>query len=292
MARGDDGEVGGQQVQQFASLCQQYEVAEAAIVTAGTFSDDAEKVSQGSGVELLDAEGIAQILKRKEWIDLAEEYGGGDVPSGGDGDSPLDSLKAVSERASSLVSGALGDTDVSVPTKPALGVVVVVALLAVGVLVGPSIPFLGGGGGGAPISAESVAPANSTTNVTVSWNAKVVDTIDPNESDGRAYHAPRGEQFVLVRMSVNNTGEKSAKVRQAGFKLRTENRTYSHQPLNEHDGFVDFAISPGTNYVGWTVFSVPKGTTGTLVYERNASDKPIAVSFDHDPNLAVNVTQR
>ncbi|WP_137284818.1 restriction endonuclease [Halorussus salinisoli] len=295
-AMADDGEVGGQQVQQFASLCQQYDVAEAAIVTAGTFSDHADKVSQGSGVELLDGEGIARILQRKEWTDLAEQYGGGGgsdgdaAAEGDDGDSPLDTLKAVDGRASSLVSGVLGDADGSVPTKPVLAIVVVAALLAAGVLWTPSLPFVGGGSG--PISAESAAPANSTTTLSVTWNAKVVDTIDPNESDGRAYHAPRGEQFVLVRMSLDNTGEEEVTVKQAGFELRTDERTYSHQPLNDHDGFVDFPISPDTNYVGWTVFAVPEGTTGTLVYDQNASDAPVSVEFDYDPNLAVNVTQR
>ncbi len=294
-ARPGSEEVGGKQVQQFAKLCQQYEVDEAAIVTAGSLSDHAKKVSQGSGVDLLDGEGVAKILKQKGWTDLAEEYadGGGASGSGGgsDGDSPLDQIRAVGQQVAAKVSGALGDADVSVPTKPALAVVVLVALVGAGVLVGPSLPFLGGGDS-APIEAESVAPANSTTTFSVRWNARVTDEIDPNESDAKSYRAPRGEQFVLVRMSVNNTGEGKAKIRESGFKLRTENETYGHQPLSDHDGFVDFAMSPGTNYYGWTVFAVPKGTTGTLVYEQNASAPPVGVEFTHDPNIAVNVTRR
>jgi hypothetical protein len=290
-----DGEVGGQQVQQFAELCEQYEVDESAIVTAGSVSNHAEKVSQGSGVELLDGEGVAEILERKGWTDLADQYAdgdGGDGAGGGagdgsDGDSPLDQVRAIGRRASSLISGGVGD--VSVPAKPALAVVFLVALVGAGVLGGPSISFFGGDG--APISAESAAPANSTTTFTVSWNARIADEIDPNESDGKSYRAPRGEQFVLVRMSINNTGDGKATVKQPGFELRTDDRTYSHQPLSDHDGFVDFSISPGQHYVGWTVFAVPKGTTGTLVYEQNVSE-PVAVEFEHNPDIAVNVTQR
>ncbi|WP_276298870.1 restriction endonuclease [Halorussus lipolyticus] len=295
-ARPGDEEVGGKEVQQFAKLCQQYEVDESAIVTAGVLSDHAKKVAQGSPVELLDGEGVAKILKQKGWTDLAEEYAGGGSGGGGGGDSPVDQAKQIGQQVSAKVSDALGDTNLpsagKIPTKPLLAVVVLVAVLGAGVLVGPSIPLLGGGGGGAPIAAESAAPANSTTTLSVSWNARVTDEIDPNESDTKYYGAPRGEQFVLVRMSINNTGNGTVTVKQANFKLRTENRTYGYQPLTDHDGFVDFPISSGQRYVGWTVFAVPKGTSGTLVYEQNASEPPVAVEFTHDPAIAVNVTQR
>ncbi|UPW01134.1 restriction endonuclease [Halorussus gelatinilyticus] len=291
-----DGEVGGQQVQQFAKLCQQYEVSESAIVTAGTVSDHAEKVSQGSGVELLDGEGVARILKQKEWTDLAEEYGDGganaEAETGGatsDGDgSPLDQLRAVGDRLGSKLSAALGGT--SVPAKPAVAVVLVVALLAAGVLSGVSIPFLGGGGG--PVSAESVSPANSTTTLSVAWNARVTDTIDPDESDGKAYPAPRGKQFVLVKMRINNTGDAKTPLKKSAFKLRTANRTYGHQPLAEHEGFIDFPISPNQRYVGWLAFAVPEGSSGTLIYDQNATGTPVTVEFTRDSSIDVNVSQR
>ena len=288
-----DGEVGGQQVQQFASLCQEYGVGESAIVTAGDVSDHAQKVSEGTGVDLLDSEGIETILQRKGWTDLAEQYGGdgggADSPDGSDGDdgdSPVDRVRALAGRAKSLVGGALGG---SVPTKPALVVVVVVALLAAGLLVGVPLPFLGGGGGA--VSAESVSPPNGTSTLRVSWNAKVVDQIDPNHSDGKAYYPPAGEQFVLVAMHVNNTGERKAPVKQAGFELRADGETYAHQPLRDHDGFTDFNMSPGTYYAGWTVFSVPEGATATLTYDYNVSDAPVAVEFVHDSGIAVNETR-
>lgn len=288
-----DGEVGGQQVQQFAKVCQQYEVSESAIVTAGTVSDHAEKVSQGSGVELLDGEGVARILKQKEWTDLAEEYGeGGADPeteaSGGSGDSPLDHLRAVGDRVGSKLSGALGDS--SAPVKPALAVVVVVALLAAGLLSGVSVPFLGGGDGG-PVSAESVSPDNSATTLSVAWNARVTDSIDPNESDGKAYSAPRGKQFVLVQLTVNNTGEAKTQLKKSAFEFRTENRTYGQQPLADHEGFIDFAIGPKQRYSGWLVFAVPEESSGTLIYDQNTTGTPVTVEFTRDSDLAVNVAQ-
>ncbi|WP_128476428.1 restriction endonuclease [Halorussus pelagicus] len=290
-----DGEVGGKQVQQFAKLCKQYGVSESAIVTAGTVSDHANKVSQGSGVDLLDGEGVAKILKQKEWTDLAEQYGDGDggggaeTASGGDGDSPLDQLQAVGDRVGAKLSGALGGT--SIPTKPVIAVVVVVALLAVGVLSGVSVPFLGGGGNG-PVSAESVAPENSTSTLNVTWNARVTDTIDPNESDGRAYNPPRGYQFVLVQMQFKNGGESSVNLTKKSFKFRTDERTYSHQPLSEHEGFMGLQMSPGTRYAGWMVFAVPEDSSGTLVYDQSVTGDSIAVKFTRDSNLEVSVSDR
>lgn len=298
-----DAEVAGKQVQQFASLCQQYDVEEVAIVTAGSVSDHAEKVAKGTGIELLDGEGVAAILKRKGWTDLVDQYGSrneeGDDGGSGQGDerddSPLGQVSAVLEpvveRASTLVSNVVGDSDASISWTPVIVAVLVVGLLGAGFLYGPSIPFIGGGGGG-PISAASATPTNSTTTLEVDWNAKVIDSIDPNETDGKAYYPPEGEQFVLVRMSINNTGEQKVSLKQSAFKLQTEERTYAFQPLADHDGFLDFPISPGQHYVGWTVFTVPKGTTGTLIYDQNATAEPVAVSFSYDSGLPVDVSQQ
>jgi hypothetical protein len=284
----DEGEIGGKQVQQFRSLCDEYDVEEVAIVTAGTVSDHAEKVAQGTGVELLVGEKLADVLRRKELTGLVEQYGGGGGTDGGsndenggsdDGGSALDRARELATAAASRASG-----------KVAVAAVVVVALLATGVLLGPSVPFIGGGDAG-PISAESTSPANSTTSLHVAWNAQVTDTIDPNESDDLAYYPPAGEEFVIVRMSINNTGNESAELKQASFKLRAENRTYENQTLADHDGFLDFSIAPGQHYVGWTVFTVPEGTTGTLIYDQNETADAGAVEFERDPNFPVNVTQ-
>ena len=301
----DEGEVGGKQVQQFSSVRDEYGVEEVAIVTAGALSDHAEKVAEGIGVELLDGEGIEEVLKRKELTDLASQFGGSDASGAGDGgrgdgdgqgdggsdNSPLDQLRAMGARASALISGVVGDAAVPVPTSGTLVIVVVfVALLGAGVLFGPSLPFLGGDGG--PISAASASPDNSTTSLHVAWNATVVNEIDPNESDEQAYYPPEGKQFVVVRMSINNTGDRSVELKQAAFELRTDNRTYGYQVLADHDGFLDFPISPGQHYVGWTVFTVPEGTTGTLVYDQNATVSTVAVEFEYDSSLPVDVTQR
>ncbi|PSQ47137.1 hypothetical protein BRD15_07585 [Halobacteriales archaeon SW_6_65_15] len=264
----DEGEVGGKQVQQFRSLCDDYDVNEGAIVTGGTVSDHAEKVA-----ELALGENVPVILDVSGYLD----EGGAGTDSD---DSPLDQVRDLAAGAASLASGKLG-----------VAAVVVVALLATGLLFGSSISFVGGSGGG-PISAESVSPDNSTTSLHVDWNAKVNDTIDPNESDDQAYYAPEGKEFVIVRMSINNTGNESAELKQAAFKLRTEERTYGYQLLADHDGFLDFPISPGQHYVGWTVFTVPEGTTGTLVYDQNETLVTVAVEFERDQGLPVNVTQQ
>lgn len=295
-----NSEIGGQEVQQFRSLCDEYGVEEGGVVTAGTLSDHARKVAEGTGLELLDGEAIETLLERKGMTDLLEQYGGGGSSAGdssggsasdaGDGDSPLDKLEALGGRATDLVSDATDDVDIPVSRTAAIAIVVVVALISTGVLVGPSLPFIGGGNNA--ISAASASPDGSATTLRVKWNAKVVDEIDVNRSDELAYYSPEGQQFVVVRLSVNNTGSRKVAVKQAAFDLRTDEQTYDQQTLADHDGFLDFPISPGQHYVGWTVFSVPEGTTGTLVYDQNETGVPVSVTFERDQSLSVNVTRQ
>jgi len=281
-----DGEVGGQQVQQFRSLCNEYEVQEGAIVTVGQFSDHAEKVAKGTGVELLDGEGIETILQRKELTGLAEEYagGGGGGSSGGgrSGDSPLDRVTELGERA-----GTLGERVTEIASGvPLVAVVAVVAVVGVGLLVGPSIPFLGGGGDA--ISANSTAPADANASLQVVWNAKVTDSIDMNESDELVYPAPEGEQLVLVRMAINNTGNDSVPLEQTAFQLRANGTTYANETLADHEGFLNLPVEPDTVVPVWTVFAIPEGESATLVYDQNATQATVAVEFTRDSELAVN----
>ncbi|MFC4551960.1 restriction endonuclease, partial [Halorussus sp. GCM10023401] len=92
---GED-EIGGKQVQQFAKLGQQYEVEESAIVTAGTVSEHARKAASSTGVELLDGEGVATLVRQRGLEDLVRKFegdatdGDGDSDAGASGDaSPL-----------------------------------------------------------------------------------------------------------------------------------------------------------------------------------------------------------
>lgn len=277
-----DGEVGGKQVQQFQSLCQQHEIREGAIVAAGTVSDHARKVANGTGIELLDSEKIATILKQKGLTDLAKQYAGGESGASEDESeavgAALDRVKAVGQRAAALASGV-----------PVVAVVVVIALIGAGVLFGPSIPFLGGGGDG--ISATSTSPEGANASLQVTWNAEMTDRIDPNESDGMAYRAPEGKQFVVVVMSINNTGQEMVPLEQTAFQYRANGTTYRNETLAEHDGFLGFSLGPGQNIPVWTVFTVPEGESGTLFYEQNVTDVTVAVEFERDSSMAVNVSQ-
>ncbi|WP_135830173.1 restriction endonuclease [Halorussus halobius] len=271
-----DGEVGGQQVQQFRSLCDEYDVGEGAIVTAGTFSEHAEKVAQGTGVELLDGEGIERVLQRKELTGLAEQYGGDGGGGGSDG-SPLDAATDLASRAAEATSDV-----------PLVAVVVVVALVGAGVLFGPSVPFLGGGDA---ISAESTAPEGANASLHVTWNAKVTDSIDMNESDDLVYPAPEGQQLVLVRMAINNTGNGSVPLKQTAFKLRANGTTHANQTLARHAGFLNLPIGPGETVPVWTVFAIPEGESATLVYDQNVTRATVEVEFVRNSDLSVNESQ-
>lgn len=310
-----DGEVGGQQVQQFQSMCQQHEIGEAAIVTAGTLSDHAQKVANGTGVELLDSEGIAKILEHKGLTDLPKQYvggggsggggggsggrsgsgdGGGSGGGGGSGDiqekvrnvaselaeTVRDRTKAIEERTPELPYG--------IPVVAVVAVVVVVALLSAGVLLGPSIPFLGGGDG---ISAAATSPEGANSSLRVTWNAEVTDTFDPDESDDLAYPAPEGKQFVVVVMNVQNTGEGTVPLEQSAFHFRANGTTYQKETLADHDNSLSVPLGAGNELPIWTVFMIPEGESGTLVYEQNATDVSVAVEFERDSGMSMNVTQ-
>jgi len=291
------GEVGGKQVQQFVRLCREYGVDEAAIVSAGPASDHAEKAADGTQIRLLDGERLLAFLKRREMTDLLEAHAGdagGDAPSGGgagaDGEpeSPVERAQALAEDAVGRVAGLAG----AVGSRGiAVAVVVAVAVVAAGLLGVPSIPFLGGGGDG--FAAESVSPEGADASLHVAWNAERTDAIDPNESDELAYRAPDGTRFVVVRMSINNTGETRAPLTQAAFRFRTNGSTYDNQTFADHDGFVDFPMGPGENRVVWTAFAVPaESSGGTLVYDQNATDATVAVEFERDSAISTNVTAR
>ncbi|USZ67573.1 restriction endonuclease [Halorussus salilacus] len=286
-----EGEVGGKQVQQFVKLCQQYDVEESAIVSAGTTSDHAEKVAAGTGVELLDGDGVEAFLKQRGLTDLPAEFGGASGAEGTDAsgesddssDSPLDRLEPVAQRVGAL-AGSVGSKGVAV------AVVVVVALVAVGFLGGPSIPFLGGGGD--DITAESASPGDANASLSVAWNAEVTDSIDPNESDDVAYPAPEGQEFVVVQMNILNTGNDSVPLSRGAFQLRANGTTSRSESFADHEGFVDLPLSAGGNRTAWTAFAVPEGSTGTLVYDQNATDATVAVEFERDTAISTNVTAR
>ncbi|WP_158056148.1 restriction endonuclease [Halorussus halophilus] len=298
------GEVGGQQVQQFASLCQNYGVEESAIVAAGSFSQHAEKVAQGSNVDMLDGDTVQTLVEKQGLTDLLKKHAGesggtdsgssGDGDTSGDGDSPLAKVRATAQGVAGKVGGlAGGDSGVSLPVSGTAGiaVVLVVALLAAGVLFGPSLPFLGGGGD-APIATAATPTDENATTLYAGWNAERVDSIDPNESDDRAYYPPKGEQFVVVQFNFTNEGESDVPLNASSFKLRTENRTYGHQPLAGQRLFAGFTLGPGERYLdNALVFSIPKGADATLVYDSNVTGTPVNVEFERDTSLPTNVSE-
>lgn len=300
-----DGELGGQQVQQFASLCQNYGVEESAIVAAGQLSQHAEKVAKGSNVDLLDGDSVKMLVEKQGLTDLLKQHagdasggdGGSDGGSGNgdnggadDGDgSPLDKIRATAGRVAGRIGGS-GSVSLPVSGTAGIAAVVVVALLAAGVLFGPSLPFLGGGAN-APIATAATPTDGNATTLYAGWNAERVDSIDPDTNDTRAYYPSSGEQFVVVGFNFTNEGEGDVPLNASSFRLRTENRTYGHQPLAGQRTFTGFTLGPGQNYPGNVlVFSIPKGADATLVYDSNVTGTPVNVEFDRDTTVSTNVS--
>lgn len=295
------GELGGKQVQQFASLCGEYGVEESAIVAAGSLSQHAEKVARGTNVDLLDGANVEALVEKQGLTDLLEEHAGsgdgsqsvaGDAESGGD--SPLANVRTTAKGVAGRIGGLGGDgSGPSLPVSGTAGIaaVVVVALLAAGVLFGPTLPFLGGASD-APIATAAASADENASTLRAGWNAERVASIDPNASDGRAYYPPPGEEFVVVQFNFTNTGNRSVPLNASSFKLRTENRTYGHQPLAGHRSFLSFDLGPGQNYPrNRLVFSIPKGVDATLVYDANVTGVRVNVEFERETDLSTNITE-
>ena len=314
--------VAGNAVVEFATFCRDNGIDDAAIITLGSFTEDGEKAAEKFGIDLLDGDELAAVVERHGLEDLVEEHT--PAEDGSTADGPLASiseslgglknglpdssaLSSVSEGVAGIRRG-LGERKLDVPPKVALAVVVLAAVLVAGVVVGPSLGSLGapeslgslnplGGDGDAvaaqpvEVSAPPVQPSGAATTLYVEWNATTRSTIDANASDDLVHVAPNGTRFVIVQLSVINTGEQAIDLRPAMFTLSINATTYDYQPLSGVAGFEETSLEAGGSYEGWTVFVVPENASeGSLGISQSAIRGTVAVQFAANPGLAVNAT--
>jgi len=184
-----------------------------------------------------------------------------------------------------------------------IGTFGVIACVVVLVLVAVS-----GGGGGAgggteampgddvpdvSMTAESVSPADASTSLQVTWNARAQSAVDPDPDDLSIYNSNEGQKYLVVRMRITNAGSESLDLSPSLFRVESEDVEYEYQPLfGSGNSLSGVTLNPGSSYSGWTAFSVPEDTTEArlFVYQDAYFQKNVSVSFSHDPEMAINMS--
>ena len=309
--------VDGEGVVTFAKFCKENGVDDAAILTLGAFTEDGETAAEKFGIDLLDGEGLATVVERHDLDDLVAEHAVADDSKESNDDGLLAPLAGVLaglddalqfealESPSELVAGIrkqIDDRDIEVPRQVGVATVVVVALLVAGIVVGPSFvglgslnPLAGGDGDAGPasmeVSAGPVQPSEAATSLYVEFNATSRTTIDVNPEDDQVHVAPNGTRFVVVGLSVVNTGDEAVELPPAAFTLSANGTTYNYQPLEGTNGYWEANLAAGDSYEGWTVFVVPEDApSGTLGIDQRTVRGGVAVQFAPNPSMTVNVT--
>ncbi|WP_233274682.1 restriction endonuclease [Haladaptatus cibarius] len=292
-ARPATGEgVSGKELQQFVMLCKQYGVGEGAVVTSGTFSEDAAKIGSQAGVQVVDGEKLKTIIEARELHDLVGQYANGD----GDGDGTAASESVDSDEDGFSLPFSLPDSvPDSLPVQPKLVAGVVVLLLG---LVGAAVvaPMILGTGGQVEtqdwnVTAQSTAANNSTDSLAVQWNAKRISKLDSDSLDSGdpgVYKPDEGKQFLLVTMNVTNEGNDSVGLKPEDFGVRSNGTLYGYQPLTNVTDFSPMVIEEGQTESFSTLVSIDADATdATLVVSDRAKHGGISMTFEKDSNLVV-----
>ncbi len=277
--------VSGKALQQFAMICKQYGVSEGAVVTPGTFSEDAEKTGSQAGVQLVDGEKLRTIIEARELHDIVEQFSEGN----GDGSGESDDADGGGRLPISLPD-SLPIPD-AVPRKAVAGVVVAVLAIMVAAVVVPTI--LGTGGSvktdGWNVSATSTAPSNATNALEVRWNTKRVSKLNPKTGDPGVYKPKGGKRFLLVSMNVSNNGKNSVGLQQQDFAVRSNGSLLGYQPLTNTTGH-SAVLQAGHSTTVWYAFSIDKDAkNATIVTSGRLRRNHVPTQFVHDKSVEADI---
>jgi hypothetical protein len=175
-----------------------------------------------------------------------------------------------------------------------IGVVAVIAILGVAIAVS-------GGGSSQPgsdvedisVSAVDASPDAPTTSLEVVWNSRAQSSVDPDPDDLSSYSSNEGQKFVVLRAEITNMGEESLELTPQMFRLRSSNVEYEYQALfGSGNSFSGVELNPEGSHSAWIAFSVPEGTTTAELFVDQSAffDQTVEVQFDHDPEMAINMS--
>ncbi|KZN25664.1 hypothetical protein A4G99_04195 [Haladaptatus sp. R4] len=283
--RTGDG-VSGKELQQFVKICKQYGVNEGAVVTPGTFTEDAEKIGSQAGIQLVDGEKLRTIVEARELHDLVEQFADGDA-TGADESGDTDGIGPLPIS----LPNSLPIPD-AVSRKMVAAVVVAVLAIALAAVVAPTI--LGTGGhvatdDGWNVSANSTATPNAANALEVRWNAKRVPKVDPKTGDDGVYKARDGKQFLLVSMNVTNDGDDTVGLQSQDFAVRSNGSLLGAQALTNTTGHSG-VLESGDSTTVWYVFSIDEDApSATIVTSGRMRRSNVPVRFVRDKSVEANV---
>lgn len=180
----------------------------------------------------------------------------------------------------------------------ATGIFLVCAVVGMGVLV---LSVGGGGTGSVPgsdvsnvsVRASSSTPADANNQISIVWNSRAQSSVDPDSGDLSIYNAEDGEKFLVVRLRITNSGTQDIELTPRLLQFQSGGVIYDYQGLfGSGQGMSGVTLTPGAEYTGWTVYSIPSDITdGQLVVNQDVYyDSSVAVAFEHDPEMAINVS--
>lgn len=307
-----DVTVPGKRLQQYVSLAAEKSVAVRVVATQGEFTDDAAHIADETDVYLLDPRAVLETIEAEGLEDAV----GKDVTNeGGLGSGIAGAGAALLSRlpVSGQPTGIPGrGGSLPNPGGTGLAAVVVVLLIATSLLGGfaggafltpdtggpagvggsdggvvetvtAALDEVVGGDSGGDLAVAALSTAEDDAGLVVRWNARTTDTVVAN---GSTYRAPTGTQFLVVQLSVTNTGSERVPVHGADVLVNVNGTRYTPQPLEGARTFESTALSPGEETTGWVVFAVSTGATDAVLVPRTEVPGR-TVTFRYDPALLV-----
>ena len=307
-----DTEVRTAHLRAFVTSCRKRGVDVAVVATQGSFTGEVRRVASERGVHLLDRERLEKTIRKGGFEAVAARHRDGDHGDGasdegasGDDDGANSNAAHGDEGWVSKLRAALPDATPdaargAVTTLRAraasdprrlVAVVVAVAVLTSGVVIGVSgVPGGDGTGGHSTdiaVSAVSTATPAANESLVVRWNAATRPTLDSPHGAG-TFDPPPNETFVVVRLDVRNGASEAVMFGGATLIFESDGVRYGSQPLSGANLTTTDRFTPGDVDTVWAVFSVPaNATTGTVLVRNGLVADGPGVRFVHDPSLAV-----
>ena len=151
-----------------------------------------------------------------------------------------------------------------------IGTVGVIAGVVVLVLVGLSTTGAvapGSDVSNVTVTAQDTSPPDATVSLNVEWTSRAQSAIDPDPDDMSIYRPNDGQKFVVVRMTVTNTGNESVELTPRLFRLSSDGVEYEYQGFfGSGNSLSGVTLNPDGTHSAWTAFSVPEGLSdGELI---------------------------
>lgn len=139
------------------------------------------------------------------------------------------------------------------------------------------------------LAANDTAYENPADSLHVGWNGTARSAVDPQRDDGYTYEADSGKQYVIVRLNLTNTGERSLDLTPEYFRLLAAGVEYAPQQLVGGDDLRSATLRPGASYQAHLAFEIPADVDAAVVITNPDAyyNKQVAANFTRNSGLAI-----